>query len=711
MILFLGSLFQSASGYFQTDVEKKNETANVYESLEVIYTAEDFRHRSGDIPPKLVYTSKFFERFEPLSAGDILKRIPGISGSADAGEFDLAQLRGIGPQNTQITINGRRVPGAGNDHTVFIDRIPANMVDRLEIIRSPSSDMDAQGTGGTINIVLKDAVTVSQLNVLAGFNHSAPDQTQRGQAYLGYGHRGKRFEYSLHAAMIQRYNPKQQTALLLDNDGPPAQKYETNILDSIESSFSIESTFLITSKHRLTAKLLLLSTDRSEDEHASFFAGDAFEEGQFDDASLRQDLWSGELQFLQANSGGGQFGLTLDFSQLDLDRLADLGSFGDGNRELEGIDANGTRDHEIKLQAFNERWIGGNHRIKYGVDLEHKRRDANQTLTEFDGENMDFQDNSGDFSIERSRIDPFFLHDWQLNSRHQIQSGLRVEITDLELTSANIQKTDAAWFPSFHYRFQKTSADIFRLSLARTTRRQDFRELQPFSQRNQPRDGDTLIGNPNLDPEFSSGIDAGFEHRFRHQEGLLGLNFFYRNIENLMVTTQIGGDLFQPINQGNGEVYGLELDLGFPLDSLKLPNISIYTNLTLQRSRMKDPLTGGDPQFNAQPDNVINFGLLHYLPSLRASYGLNWLAQGGASERFLTESVAITYGQDLEFILEKKWGDQTSIRLGAKNLLDSSRDEVLIEYEGLRDQSDVDLMGIESETSGRRFFITFRCKF
>ena len=57
-------------------------------------------------------------------------------------------LRGLGAGFTQILVNGRPIPGGGNDRCVFVDRIPAEIIDRIEIIRSPTADLDSQGIGG-----------------------------------------------------------------------------------------------------------------------------------------------------------------------------------------------------------------------------------------------------------------------------------------------------------------------------------------------------------------------------------------------------------------------------------------------------------------------------------------------------------------------------------------------------------------------------------
>ncbi|MBP7419350.1 MAG: TonB-dependent receptor plug domain-containing protein, partial [Xanthomonadales bacterium] len=104
-----------------------------------------FRNRTATVAPVLVYDRQFFQKFEPVSVGDQLRRVPGVAFTSDIGESDAPQLRGLGQGYTQILINGRPLPGAGNDRTVFVDRIPAEIVDRIEIIRSPSADIDSQG--------------------------------------------------------------------------------------------------------------------------------------------------------------------------------------------------------------------------------------------------------------------------------------------------------------------------------------------------------------------------------------------------------------------------------------------------------------------------------------------------------------------------------------------------------------------------------------
>ncbi|MCK9910324.1 TonB-dependent receptor plug domain-containing protein, partial [Microbacteriaceae bacterium K1510] len=86
------------------------------------------RNRTDTIAPKLSYDLEYFQRFEPISAGDALKRVPGVSFSSDMLEYDQVQLRGLPSIYSQVQINGQNMTGAGNDKVFFVDRIPAELI-------------------------------------------------------------------------------------------------------------------------------------------------------------------------------------------------------------------------------------------------------------------------------------------------------------------------------------------------------------------------------------------------------------------------------------------------------------------------------------------------------------------------------------------------------------------------------------------------------
>ncbi len=178
------------------------------------------RNRTEAVAPELVYDKEFFEKFEPLSVGDALKRVPGVSFATDVGEFDDPGFRGLTNGFTQILINGKPVASAGGEdattRTVFVDRIPAELVERIEIIRSPGADIDSQGVAGTINIVLKEGADLpaggyARLSGIQYFpNISDNDGSFRGTGGLGYAGRAldDRLSFSVNGNIQQRFNAK-----------------------------------------------------------------------------------------------------------------------------------------------------------------------------------------------------------------------------------------------------------------------------------------------------------------------------------------------------------------------------------------------------------------------------------------------------------------------------------------------------------------------
>lgn len=110
----------------------------------IVYGTVVTRNRNDTVSPTLSYDLEYFQRFEPISAGDAMKRLPGVSFSSDMLEYDQVQLRGLPSNYAQVQINGQNMTGAGNDRVFFVDRIPAELIDGIEIIRSPSADQSSE---------------------------------------------------------------------------------------------------------------------------------------------------------------------------------------------------------------------------------------------------------------------------------------------------------------------------------------------------------------------------------------------------------------------------------------------------------------------------------------------------------------------------------------------------------------------------------------
>ena len=91
------------------------------------------------------------------TANDILNKLPSVDVDQDGGVL----LRGQG--GVTILIDGRPSSLSGGNGKTLLDALPANSIERVEIITNPSAKYDPDGSSGIINIVLKK-------NKLLGFN-------------------------------------------------------------------------------------------------------------------------------------------------------------------------------------------------------------------------------------------------------------------------------------------------------------------------------------------------------------------------------------------------------------------------------------------------------------------------------------------------------------------------------------------------------------
>src|SRR5690606_14946840 len=93
--------------------------------------------------------------------------------------------------NVKILIDGKESAMAGSDVNSLLQSLPANTIDKVEIITNPSSKYDAEGQSGIINIILKK-------NIRTGLNGNV---TLSGGSYNNYmagvtlNYRDRKFNY------------------------------------------------------------------------------------------------------------------------------------------------------------------------------------------------------------------------------------------------------------------------------------------------------------------------------------------------------------------------------------------------------------------------------------------------------------------------------------------------------------------------------------
>lgn len=89
---------------------------------------------------------------------DLLVRLPGIEGDTVDGTIRYVRIRGLNQNLTTITMDGNRLAdaaSAGATREYQFQTVSADTVERMEVVKSPTPDMDGDSIGGAVNMVSK----------------------------------------------------------------------------------------------------------------------------------------------------------------------------------------------------------------------------------------------------------------------------------------------------------------------------------------------------------------------------------------------------------------------------------------------------------------------------------------------------------------------------------------------------------------------------
>ncbi len=766
-VLALGLAAPAAAQTGETDAEAQT-GGEIERAADVVVNGSiAYRNRTEGAEPELVYDQDFFQRFEPLTAGDALKRVPSVTFLSDVIESDGARLRGLDPGYTQILINGEKVPGTNADRSFFLDRIPAELIKQVEIVRSSSARRTGDAVAGTLNIVLRDGYQLDGGYIRGGLLRFDDGEVKPSLGAVFGGQVGPG-RILLGANLQGRYNPKKKYSLRYDNPGAGLNNREdqSDVRDGTDYAFNASYT-IETDSTDFELSGFYVRTDRTETERSyeynsatgtpgpTAFPVNPATPGLLNDNSningIEQDNFSINSK-LGHKWSLGETKLKVGFAkfiddqwetenEIEFDRAAPRFT---GDRFDTHI-----VDKEFSVGLEHEAPLGNGIDLVFGGFYQNKVRDTD--IQEADRQRFNlpaafrasynqfklspdqnaqafagFEPIEGGFSkIKEERKDAFALIEgdtgpvkWEVGVRYESTS---VSIDDLAPAGKDAKLDYDHFLPSASAKISVGNGGRITISGARTVRRPRFDYITPVTLVAELGDND-LEGNPLLKPESAWGADIGFEQRIG-RTGVIGVNFFYRDIKDLIEVFNTGrpgeeddptGDrtfVYQPRNTGDGQVYGVEFDVSTSLGFLGLPDTGVFGNLSLLESDITDEL--GERRFNGQSNIVYNFGFIQNFPSFGAAFGATYRKQGAAIDRNVGEEVRTTYGADLEIFVEKRFGKNFTIRAVGSNLLDSEKRETFNKFTTIQDQIDRDFdeYELERENAGPVFQIMARLAF
>jgi len=266
--------------------------------------------------------------------------------------------------------------------------------------------------------------------------------------------------------------------------------------------------------------------------------------------------------------------------------------------------------------------------------------------------------------------------------------GARIERTDIFVVSADtssvageIDQIDV--LPSANVIYALNDDMNLRASYSTTVARPNMREIAPFESFD-PLTKTIYLGNPTLKRTKVQNFDLRWEWFLKPGE-LIAVSGYYKDFQDAITLFRLiePGNVFKYGNVDNANLFGVELEFRKNLDFIApvLKGFKISTNLSLieSSSDVFDELgLGLDPEsrpFEGQASYILNTSLIYTNidKGLDAAISLN--STGDKLAIIGNQGNPDIYDRgrhQLDFTLSKRIGNNLSVRVAAKNLLNSA---------------------------------------
>lgn len=561
------------------------------------------------------YTPEFFAQFQPVTALEMIERIPGFSLRTEDEE------RGFGQADTNFLIDGRRPSTKNQSAEDILSRIPSNTVVRIEILDGQT--LDIPGLSGQVaNIIVQSTQLSGQWRYAARFEEGTEPQLLEGEVSLS-GERGA-------------------LSFVLAIDSNPFRLTD----DSVEQFFDgsgvliedrTEDVYLRNSGSEGTLNLTWAPKAGSFQDHVANLNLSVSQDN--DNSGLREVFTAIDPSRSSGSSfadiGEDEFEVEAGADYLFPLKLGDL----DGKLKLIGLLRRETSDQSAVLvvardgqdavrTAFLEDLKEGESILRgeysFAAGTSHDLQVSAEYAFNFLESETLFEDNFTpaitDFvRVEEDRFDARITDRWQVSPEISAQLSLGGEYSSLQVVDP---RSDARtfWRPKGFAAVSYKASPLytFRARAERSVGQLNFNTF--VSSRNL---SENLItaGNVQIKPSQSWNFSLEFE---RTDDKLLSgsirpyLELIDDPIDRVLVTGLIEG----PGNLDSATRYGIQANATLLFDTLGVPGLRFEAAGTIGDSEIEDPLTLETRQINFNQEYSYNLFARYDIPETNyAIYG------------------------------------------------------------------------------------------
>ncbi len=508
------------------------------------------------------------------SAQDILDNLPSVQVDVEGN----VSLRGS--ENVRILIDGKPSGLIGISGAGGLRQLPANLIDRIELITNPSARYEAEGMAGIINIVLKKERA-------RGVNGSFDLTAGYPRNYIG----------------SINLNYRTQRLNLFTNIGPscrraPSEGYQYQEVYSGDTTFITEqwedetrggwaanfrggADYFFNTKNVLTGAFTYRSGKEANDGVLKYYDYLFSLDNPIANSRRSDDETEKELNREYALSYRRTFGregheLTADvrYQENAEDESSSLreqfylpGWEPSGRPGLLQRSSNREGERLLIGQAGYVRPFGKEGKFEAGWRTSFRTIDNDYLVEELADSQWEALPGLSNNFRYREDIHAAYLIYGNKMGRFSWQLGLRPEwsviSTELLQTGEENRRDYMNLFPSAHFTYELPADNAVQLSYSRRIRRPRFWDLNPFFTFSDNRN--FFSGNPGLDPEFTHSFELG--HLKYWDKGSLSTSLYYRHtdgeIERIRRVLNDSTSVTFPQNLATEDSWGLELNGSF----------------------------------------------------------------------------------------------------------------------------------------------------
>lgn len=632
------------------------------------------------------YEAVFFDQFAPVTALDMISRLPGFS--LTDGD---TQSRGLADAFGNLLINGTRPSDKSIGLGTILSRIPADQVLSIQLIREPVPEYEMRGHGQLANVILSESSGMA-----SSFD-----------ARVNYFN-GQRFGSRVQGSVTRSFGDLELTGALTVNwrgprvlredrdfnaDGSPIQEAydsEQRTFRSLMPSFSLVTPLGTNTRLRVNTSGEVWDWNRRQRTEvyvptrdtsplSRFEVLDTQNEGWFfsTTATLNHDFTDGlSSQTVLLVSGDGQDNQPETFTTFDPATITDQVV----------VDFANEGEETALRQTFT--WtVSDRHSLEFGAEAAFNANENELALSELSGGVLVPIDLPvASTRVEERRSELSARHVWGVTERLSLESGLRYETSEISQSGDAEQETSFSFLkPEISLTWRPTDQRRWRFALERNVEQLSFGK---FASSVDLTSEQINVGNPDYRPQTDWTLEAQLEQRFGEDASATVTvgRVWVQDLDDFIAVSDGNGNVFDaPGNIGNGTLDRITVEWTTPLDRLGLRNATLDGFLEWYNSNVTDPVTGLDRACSGIREWETRLDFRQTFPESQMAWGWDyfWLSDGAVYRANEFRELTFPKGDFDIYVETTRWLGLTT-RLGADFIFDSPEEVRRTFYTGSR---------------------------